>query len=214
MKRLALALVLCAPVAFAQEIGTEIAPPPPPPSAPSENPHLQPSAKPPAEPPQVSAGSGAFGLRAGFGASGGVLASGAGVGLSAVAFAPLVGASLFVSNAFKLNFELGFGLALANGNSSWAAGVGVGAEYLFRSRTDALRPLLFVSASFGISAVGSSDPALSFGVQAGGGAEYFFSPNFSLSGRLGLSLPVSLPNGNLVLGLSTLAPALGATFYL
>lgn len=214
MRRLALALLVCAPAAFAQEIGTEIAPPPPPPpplSAPGTNPYAHPAPK-PVEPSQVSAASGAFGIRVGAGSSPvalvGLIGGLGGLGTNA----PLVGASLLVSNAFRLNLDLGFGLALDNGNSAWAVGVGVGADYLFRSRADALRPLIFVSASLGVSA-STSDPAVSFGVQAGGGAEYFFSPNFSLYGRIGLSLPMSLPKGNLVFGLYTLAPGVGATFY-
>ncbi len=165
--------------------------------------------------PKVSASSGDFGIRAGFGASGSVsLPSGTSTSTVAVG-APSVGISYFATDGFKLTVDLGFGLALLTSTSTaaWALNANLGFDYLFRSPGDALRPLFHFAAQFGLAGAGSGDPSVGFGVEVGGGAEYFFSPSFSVYGRIGLAVPMAVPGGNFILGIFTFTPGVGASFY-
>lgn len=237
MKQLVLALTLVmAGSAFAQEIGTEITPTtpssgvqpqnnPPPPPPPAEQPKsgyvYKPkgakdessssgaSAAPGFSGTKVSASSGDFGIRGGFGASGSATLPGTGAG--ATVAAPTVGIGYFAGDGFKLLVDLGFGLALVGSNSLLALSASLGFDYLFRTPADALRPFFHFAGSFFMA--GSSNFAIGFGAQLGFGAEYFFSPSFSVNGRLLLSVPMSV-NGQFVLGIFTVAPGVGATFYL
>lgn len=236
MKQLVLTLVLVlAGASFAQEIGTEITP-----TTPSSG--VQPANNPPPPPPaeqpksgyvykpkgakdessssssgaaafsgtKVSAASGDFGIRAGFGSSGSA-ALPAGTGSGATIAAPSVGIAFFAADAFKLLIDLGFGMALVGSNALLALSASAGFDYLFRTPGDALRPFFHFAGSFFMA--GSSNFAIGFGAQLGFGAEYFFSPSFSVNGRLLLSVPMSV-NGQFVLGIFTVAPGVGATFYL
>ena len=236
MKQLLVALVVVAGSSFAQEIGTEITP-----TTPSSGVQTQPQNNPP--PPQdqqpksgyvykpkgakdepgtapgsgavaftgtkVSASSGAFGIRAGFGASGSAALPASSTG--ATVAAPSVGIAYFASDAFKLLIDLGFGMALIGSNALLALSASAGFDYLFRSPADALRPFFHFAGSFFMA--GSSNFAIGFGAQLGVGAEYFFSPSFSVNGRLLLAVPMSV-NGQFALGIFTVAPGVGATFYL
>jgi hypothetical protein len=204
MRSLFVSLLVLAPAAFAQEIGTEVAP-----VTPVAAPHRAPLV----ESGKATASSGAFGVRAGFGTSVAALPAGT---AAATLTASTVGASLFVGDSLKLNFDLGLGLIINTRSSSggaWAFGVGAGIDYLFRTSADALRPLLYGGVSFSIAGAGSTEPVAGVTVQLGGGAEYFFSPNFALYGRLGLALAMAAPGGYFQLGLFTLTPGVGATFY-
>lgn len=235
MKQLVLALVVLASSAFAQEIGTEITP-----TTPSSG--VQPQNNPPPPPPpadqpksgyvykpkgakednsggsgaaaftgtKVSAASGDFGIRAGFGASGSAALPATTSGGATVA-APTVGIGYFAGDAFKLLVDLGFGMALVGSNALLALSASLGFDYLFRSPAEALRPFFHFAGSFFMA--GSSSFAIGFGAQLGFGAEYFFSPSFSVNGRLLLAVPMSV-NGQFALGIFTVAPGVGATFYL
>lgn len=234
MKQLVLAFVVVAGSAFAQEIGTEITPTtptsgvqpqnnPPPPPPPAEQPksgyvYKPKGAKEVSTAPgaagfagtKVSASSGDFGIRAGFGASGSA-ALPAGSTSGATVAAPSVGIAYFATDGFKLLVDLGFGMALVGSNALLALSATVGLDYLFRTPAEALRPFFHFAGSFYMA--GSSNFAIGFGAQLGFGAEYFFSPSFSVNGRLLLSVPMSV-NGQFVLGIFTVAPGVGATFYL
>lgn len=206
MKRFfAVALVLCATLAGAQEIGTEIAPPPPPPTP--EN-KAQPVATAPSEPVIASAGKGAFGIRATYiGQSLGVPQIGAGVvGLQT----GTVGAAFWATDNFTLLFDVGFGLGLLN-----AVQVGflaqVGFDYHFRTPNDALRPLINVQV--GVGSPITNNLAIQIEAQVAGGAAYFFSRSFSITGRLGLGTVLAFPGGNFRMTLSTFTPSLGAAWY-
>jgi hypothetical protein len=243
VKQLALVVsVLVAGSAFAQEIGTEITPstpnsgvqqqqpqnPPPsntnsqsntssnPPPANSGNtgytykPKGSESSSPAAktfEGPKVSASSGDFGIRASFGTGSSLptLSSSS----SAAVSAPSVGIAYFAGDAFKLLIDLGVGLALSS-NASFSMNAGLGFDYLFRTPADAMRPFFHFSASF--LASGNFD---NIGVAAalGFGAEYFFAPNFAVNARLLLAVPMNLTN-SFLLGIFTLQPGVGATWYL
>lgn len=175
-------------------------------------------AEPTVQGPKVSASAGDFGIRAGFGASGSVaLPSGTSSTSTVAVGAPSVGISYFATDGFKLTIDLGFGLALLTGSSSaaWALNANLGFDYLFRSPGDALRPLFHFAAQFGMAGAGSGDfnPSVGFGVELGGGAEYFFSPSFSVYGRIGLAVPMAVPGGNFILGIFTFTPGVGASFY-
>lgn len=230
--------VLVAGHAFAQEIGTEITPSTPnsgvqqqqqqqnpPPS--NTNSNTSSSNPPPAnsgyqykpkgsenaaaaaktfEGPKVSAASGDFGIRAGFGSSGSIAIP---TGSASSLAAPTVGIAYFASDSFKLLIDLGVGMAISS-NFLLALGANIGFDYMFRTPGDALRPFFHFAGLFNM--VGSSDFAFSFGAQLGFGAEYFFNPAFSVNGRLLLAVPMSVANG-FVLGIFTVTPGVGATWY-
>lgn len=235
MKKLALVMVVLAALsASAQEIGTEITPatppsnsqpqqPPPPPPEPEKKQGYvyqpQGAKKAPTGTgdaggwagPKASASSGDFGLRAGFGASAqvGVPATSAG----AASFStPTVGVAYFASDSFKLLFDLGVGFGIAGSSALLALGAMVGFDLMFRTPADNLRPFFHLAAMFSMG--GSlSNPNLGTGGQLGFGAEYFFAPQFSVNGRLLLAVPVGLSN-NVTLGIFTVTPGIGATWYL
>ncbi len=236
MKQLLVAVVMCVGLAAsAQEIGTEINPVTPTSGAQTPPPEPQPSGPEPTPPPQktgyqyrprgqqqaeqapswsgtkVSASSGDFGLRASFGASGATSIPTSSTGASVAA--PSVGIAYFATDSFKLLADLGVGFALTGSNPLLALGATVGFDYLFRTPGEALRPFFHFAGSFSLS--GSlSNPLIGFGAQLGFGAEYFFSPSFSLNGRLLLAVPMAVPGGNFVLGIFTVTPGVGATWYL
>lgn len=231
VKHLALIVALVAGSSFAQEIGTEITP-----TTPNSGVQQQPQNPPPdnTNPPpantgntsntgykprgqetatafvgtKVSATSGDFGIRAGFGSSGSIAIP---TGSGATVAAPTVGIAYFASDSFKLLIDLGFGMAITGSNALLALGANVGFDYMFRTPGDALRPFFHFAGLFNM--VGSNDFAISFGAQLGFGAEYFLSPSFSVNGRLMLAVPMSVANGFL-LGIFTVTPGVGATWYL
>lgn len=241
MKKLfAVAVVLVSAVAFAQEIGTEITPVTPSSGAttpaPADNPYAQPNqgtqAQPQQQPqqkqgyqyrpsgqkantptfegPKVSAASGDFGIRAGFGASGSTSVSGTGTALSIGA--PSVGISFWATDEAALNFDLGFGMAIPErGDPPVALMAKVGLDYHFRNPGVALRPLFAVAASFNMLLVGGN---ANIGVSAelGGGAAYFFSPSFSLTGKLMLSVPMVF-SPSFSIAFFTLTPGVAASWY-
>lgn len=235
MKQLLVALVVtAAPLALAQEIGTEITPVTP--SSGVQNPPPEEPAPQPDQPQQrsgyqyrpqgksgsteapawagtkVSASGGDFGLRASFGTSGSTALPTGSAGSNTVA-APSVGIAYFASDSFKLLVDLGVGFALAGSSVFFAANVLLGFDYMFRTPGDALRPFFHAAGSFGLAG-GTSSVGINFGAQLGFGAEYFFSPSFSLNGRLLLVVPMGLPSGNFLLGAFTVSPGVGATWYL
>lgn len=229
MKRVVLLVVaLVASFAFGQEIGTEITPvgptssanqpPPPPPNDPNTNTTQQPAKKqarlgetPKFDGTKVSASSGDFGIRAGFGASGSTgIPMGTGAAATGVA-APAVGISYFASDSFKLLFDLGFGMGIVGSGVFFALGANIGFDLLFRSPADALRPFFHFAANFNLA--GANAVAVGFGAQTGFGAEYFFSPSFSINGRLMLAVPMVIFGSGLALGIFTVTPGVGATWY-
>lgn len=160
----------------------------------------------------VAAQGGAFGLRAGFGASGSTAIPTTTASASALA-APTVGIAFMATDSFKLLVDLGFGMGLVGSNVVFALGTTIGFDFMFRTPGDALRPFFHGGASFNLLAA-SSNPLISFGAQLGFGAEYFFSPSFSINGRLMLAVPMALASNNFVLGIFTVTPGVGATWYL
>jgi hypothetical protein len=158
---------------------------------------------------KLSAGAGAFGIRAGFGGGEVSIPTGAGTTLTA----PTVGLSIFASDDFTLLIDAGFGLAVtANGSTPVAFGLGLGFDYHFRTVLQALRPLFTLGASFNMLLVNGNSTA-GVSVNVGGGAEYFLSPSFSLIGKITAAVPMSFPNGNFTLGLFTFTPGVGAAWY-
>ncbi|MFZ5440767.1 MAG: hypothetical protein ACOZQL_12220 [Myxococcota bacterium] len=222
--------VLVAGAAFAQEIGTEITPvtpssgvnPQPTSSTPatSSQPEQKSSgytykpkgakeeAKPTWEGTRLSASSGDFGVRAGFGASGSISLPTTARGSSVAA--PSVGISYLATDGFKLLVDLGAGFAMVGSNVLLALNATVGFDYLFRTPADALRPFFHFAGFFNMA--GSSSFDIGFGAQLGFGAEYFFNPAFSVNGRLLLAVPMAV-SGEFTLGIFTVTPGVGATWY-
>lgn len=160
--------------------------------------------------PQASAAGGSFGFRASFGASGST-ALPTSSGANAAVAAPSVGIAFLATDSFKLLIDVGFGLGIVGSAALLAVGTTIGFDYLFRTPGDSLRPFIHFAGSFSIS--GSNNFLIGFGAQVGGGAEYFFSPSFSVNGRLLLAVPMAIP-GDFVLGIFTVTPGVGATWYL
>lgn len=242
MKKLfAVAVVVVSAVSFAQEIGTEITPVTPSSGAtstpaPADNPYAQPAqpAQPQGQPqqkpgyqykpagqkdsggaptwegPKLSASAGDFGIRAGFGASGTTSVSGTGLSLSIGA--PSVGISFFATDEAALTFDLGFGIAIPDrGDPPIALAATVGLDYHFRTPGLALRPLFSAAVSFNMLLAGGN-AAIGLSAQLGGGAAYFFSPSFALTGKLLLVVPMTL-SPNFSIAFFSLTPGLGAAWY-
>ncbi len=236
MKKLALLAALVSSLSFAQEIGTEISPTTPTSGAGTQPQQTQqPQQTPPPENKggyvykpkgakekeeaaaasaptftgtKVSAASGDFGIRAGFGTTASFDPT-----APATSAAPLIGISYMGSDGFKLLLDVGFGLGIAGSAMSYSVGANVGFDYLFRTPGEALRPFFHFSGQFGMSARGSNDPDFTFGAQLGFGAEYFLNPGFSINGRLILAVPMKLAQGSFTMQLFTLTPGVGATWY-
>ena len=206
MKHLILVAALVSTASFAQEIGSEIEPTTPPPT-----PAAQPVAAPApvsTEPVELSAGKGAFGIRGGFSGGSSFVPPVTGTATS-VGFSNL-GISLFLSNNLKLLVDAGFGFVMSGSNAAVGFGAAAGIEILLRDITDALRPLIHISARFGGQ---GSFNTIGLGARVGFGAEYFLSKNFSINGLLAIDLPFFIGN-SIAFSAVTAAPGLGATFYL
>lgn len=229
MKRLSVVMgvlvVLVGATVQAQEIGTEITPvtpdnrPPPNNSQPNDNPYAtqpketdnaKPAEKAKAAAPMAEGGSadkGAFGIRATFGGQG--VPTGGGTGNVALPTGT-VGLSYWATEQFTLLFDLGFGMSV-RGAFGLGFGVTVGMDYHFRTAADSLRPLINLQVGLGAPITSNIGAGMGLFGQFGGGAEYFFSPSFSLSGRLGLGFALSFDGGAFTL--TTFTPAVGAAWY-
>ncbi len=203
-KSIVVIAALASSFSFAQEIGTEITPVAPAPSgpqqpAPADNGY---AAKPAME-QKLSAEKGAFGIRAGFGGNlNGATATGA----------TSAGIAVFFSDSFKFLADLNLGLTAGDAGAQFGFGVGLGFDILFRKPTDSLRPLFHLGVSFADPNVAAD--AISMGLHAGFGAEYFFTPNFSLNANIGLAFPFLISGGGFAFSMVTFTPGIGGTFYL
>ncbi|MBL9037561.1 MAG: hypothetical protein JNG84_03495 [Archangium sp.] len=163
------------------------------------------------EGPAASAGSGAVGIRAGFGTTGVGIPSG--VGAVAALAAPTVGLALWANDNAAITIDLGAALGIVSSATLFSLSAALGLDYHFRTPSAALRPLFTVGASFTMATTGG-DPAIGLGFRIGGGAAYFFSPSFSLTGKLALEVPLSFTSrGDVIVVLSTLTPGVGAAWY-
>jgi hypothetical protein len=203
-RALVVAAVLFGSVAAAQEIGSEI-------------PVAQPGGQggqggfvPAGPPPDKSMKPFAFGLRASFSGSTS-LGYPAGT-TSSGQMVPTLGMRLLVANAVALNIDFGLALGIQPLSYNVIAGftVGAGVDIRFREVKDALRPFIAIQATFA-KGFSSYYGDLSIGASAGGGAEYFFDPHFSMSVRGLLGIQVDLNAVTLVL--ATFTPGVLATVY-
>jgi hypothetical protein len=234
----AVAVALLSAVALAQEIGTEVSPVTPGSEdstpAPAEDPYAQPTQgtqlqqkpaqqyrrsghTPTFEGPRVSAASGDFGIRAGFLESGWASVSPTGrpgTGRVVAVNAPSVGISYFATDEAALNFDLGFGMANPeNGDPPVALLAKLGLHYHFRNPGVALRPLIAVATSFRLDMLLVSGNAnIGIAVELGRGVAYFFSPNFSLTGKLLFAVPMVF-SPSFAMGFFTLTPGVVACWY-
>lgn len=215
MIRPALLSLLIAGSAWAQEIGSEIpaTPPPadpyatPPPAAPTPAPAAKPG--PAAAPAKAaasaggsgSAASGAFGMRATFfGSPTSNLPTAA------------VGVALLLTDMIKLTVDAGVAANIIPypGNSTIGFTVAAGADILFRTPAASVRPFLSLQVGFGKLVSDRGDDFSLIG-NVGGGAEYFFSPQFSVNIRGLVTLPVNFKTG--AIGIVLFTPGVGATVY-
>ena len=201
----AIALVLFAWGASAQEIGSEIPVGPPP-----GQPGSAPVAYNPGPPPVLSAKPFAFGIRAQMTGSG-LISQPSSPG-SPGAAVPTLGVRLLVANALAINIDAGlaFGILPYSGGVSVGFIAGAGVDIRFRTEKDALRPYIAFAGEFG-KGFSSYYGDLMFGVSAGGGAEYFFDKQFSMSVRAMVGFRVDFNAVVVVLG--TFTPGVLATVY-
>ncbi|MBL8953030.1 MAG: hypothetical protein JNK82_19790 [Myxococcaceae bacterium] len=199
------AVFLCAASsALAAARAEPVAEPPPPPPAVQASP-------PPAAPPP---GAGAFGIRAGFG--GGTATPGIEIGN--------VGAKFLVTDGISLAVDVGLGLTAASNYSqaSFAADAVLG--FYLRPRPASMRPYVPVLFGLGFSSRTTQtttggevvvDPrvgGISVALGGGIGAEYWFSPSFSVAAEL--VLRISFGNFSAIaFNISTLTPGIHATYW-
>jgi hypothetical protein len=205
-RALVVAAVLFGSVAAAQEIGSEI-------------PVAQPGGQggqggfvPAGPPPDKSMKPFAFGLRASFSGSTS-LSYPAGTGSSGQVV-PTLGVRLLVANAVAINIDAGLALGIQPLSYNAIVGftVGAGVDIRFREVKDALRPYIAIQATFAKGFSGYYGD-LSLGAAAGGGAEYFFDPHFSMSVRGMIGIQVDLNPVAPTLVLATFTPGVLATVY-
>ena len=159
---------------------------------------------------KAAASGGDFGIRAGFGASGSTSLP-TGPAAAATVAAPAVGIAFMASDSFKLLIDVGFGLGIVGAGAFFALSTNIGFDYLFRTPGDALRPFFHFAGNFNLA--GSNTVGIGFGAQLGFGAEYFMSPSFSFNGRLMLAVPMAVFGAGITLGIFTVTPGVGATWY-
>ncbi|PZR10754.1 MAG: hypothetical protein DI536_18935 [Archangium gephyra] len=208
MKHLILVATLVSTVSFAQEIGSEIEPATPPPAPPAQSTPLPARGVAPEGDGQLSAGKGSFGIRGSF--TGGSSFIPAATGTATNVGATNLGVGLLLTDNLKLIVDLGVGLSMARSTPAFGFGVGAGVEILLRQVTDALRPVIHVSAHFGGQ---GNFNTVRVGARVGFGAEYFFSKHFSLNGLLAIDLPFDIGGSNVQFAIVTASPGIGATFY-
>ena len=240
MNRMSLVVVaLVAAGAFAQEIGTEIQPSTPGNTTPTNrafDPNAGPAVRPGKKAAQpiieeptsgASAGRGMFGVRVNVQAAqltappaatvAGVTVSGG----SPYSFVPSMGFSYFLDNELALLIDVGAGLGMRGSDLTWNAGLLIGIDYHFRKITEAIRPLINIQVGVAMpyNTTQTSDlnafiPHLSVIGQFGGGAEYFFNPHFSVSGKVLIAFGYGYDMGPAVghLSLNT-SPAVSAAWY-
>jgi hypothetical protein len=200
--------------ALAQEIGSEIAPVTPEPAnnAPVERQREGAPRKSSAvlrADGMKSAGAGVFGIRASFG--GGQAIPEIRTGASAVApAAGSVGVSYWATDALTLLFDVGGGLGIGS-NVGFGFFGSVGLDYHFRTPLDALRPLVGAQIGIGSGISPNVGDTVFMSGQVVGGAEFFFAPAFSISGRLGIGVRFPFSSGVLVL--STVTPSIAGAWY-
>jgi hypothetical protein len=207
------AVILAAAISWAQEIGNEI---------PERQPVIgQPATQntPNHHNPMATLGgkkssaSMSFGLISGF--QGSVLPS---VPVSAFGsgivgpMSPTVGVKFFVLDSVALIFEVGGSFGINGSDLAVGFDAQVGVDVLFGSPENALRPLVHFNVGFGKPFMGNFDVWVIHGA-VGGGGEYFFTPQLSLTARATVAVPLTLAGGNLGVLVTTLSPALLATFY-
>jgi hypothetical protein len=109
-------------------------------------------------------------------------------------------------------FDIGGALGLAAPDYYWGTQIGLGIDFHFRRITDALRPLINIELAFVIPFMRNNsnvDPQVLLSIMGhfGGGAEYFFSPNFSVGGKAVVGAGFNLPTGAIVLTTATIMTA-------
>jgi hypothetical protein len=92
-----------------------------------------------------------------------------------------------------------------------ALSAAMGLDYHFRNPGVALRPLFAAASSFNLLLAGGN-AFVGVGVQLGGGAAYFFSPSFSVAGKLMLAVPMQFTPAFQV-AFFTVTPGVVASWY-
>lgn len=208
----ALLVTLVGTTAFAQELGNEI--PDRQPVNPAPVSAQQPAPSNPVNfSSKKSSSSMSFGLLAGFQSSP-IPSAPLGLGGSAVVgpLSPTVGMKFFVLDAVAFLFEVGASIGLGGNEALVGFDAAIGIDLLFGSPENALRPLAHFKVGFG-KPFGPGTDMWVIHAAVGGGGEYFFTPQVSLTARATIAVPLTLANGNLSVLITTLSPALLATFY-
>ncbi len=203
----AAALLFASSLVAAQEIGREIPAEQTPPASSSSSSSSSydnqyqtpatPSSSLAAPPRAPGPRRGAFGVRAQLGGSA------AGIG------APTVGFVFLASEAVGITFDLGMGVT---DKGAFGFGFAAGLDVHPGSITKPVRPVFSIGAGFGKTVSTQADDFV-MDVKLGGGAEYWFSDNFSVGGRVLIDVPIDLSSSKSGFQIVTLTPGVGGTFY-
>jgi hypothetical protein len=179
--------------------GNAVPPPPPPPSASN------------LASPHGSAGRGAIGLSTYFGGSAAApisVASGASGGSAGPVGLSTFSVAIFLADVLRLNINAGFGMSFA-GQTPLGFQIGASVDIVLKGTDSPVRPFITIGADFA-KAVSQSD---NYGLNpsVGFGGEYYLSPNFCLSVRALVSMPILLTPGTVLL--VAFSPSVGATVY-
>ncbi len=161
--------------------------------------------------PQASAGKGMFGVRANL-MNVNLPAPASTTGFVFFPSVPSMGFSYWLDNELAFLFDIGGALGLASGDYYWGTQLNLGIDFHFRRVTDALRPLINIEMSFVIPFMRNNsnvDPQVLLSITGhfGGGAEYFFSPNFAVGGKVVAGAGYNLSTGAVVLSTATIMTA-------
>lgn len=159
--------------------------------------------------PQASAGKGMFGIHLDL--MGVNLPTGA-TATSNSNFNPIpqMGFSYWLDNELAFLFNLGGAFGLADGGLLWGTTVSLGIDFHFRRVTEAIRPLINIEVGTTIPFAWdqfNNQAMLSIFGHFGGGAEYFFSPNFAVGGKVVVGLGLNLKSGALVVSTAPMMTA-------
>lgn len=209
---LAAVVALAAGAALAQEIGKEI---PASGATTYDNPYaVTPApAAPVEEQPVVRTGPGphrgAIGLRTMFSGSSSAPVGATGSNAAGPTTSDFA-LKVFLGERFALTVDLGFGLSLVNGNAAFGFGFGLGTDIHLGSPDKPVRPFITAGLSFG-KAISRVSDDFGFGLQAGGGGEYWFNDHFSVSARMLIAVPIDIKSGQV--NVVSFVPGMGGTVY-
>ena len=161
--------------------------------------------------PQASAGKGMFGVRANL-MNVNLPTPASTTGFVFFPSVPSMGFSYWLDNELAFLFDIGGAVGLTPSDYNWGTPINLGIDFHFRKVTDACGPLINIELSFVLPFMRNNanvDPSVLLAITGhfGGGAEYFFSPNFSVGGKVVMGAGYNLQASAVVLSTATIMTA-------